>query len=205
MTLPLVLLAVLSTVGGLIGIPYALSSLPGVSSIVGKEANYFAATLDPVIVKYDQEKFKNVMPADVAAKKASYESHSSEAVFKERVLAVVSVALAMLGIGIGWFLFRGNPLRKLPKILVDKWRIDELYNGFIVDPLTRFSSNRLWKGFDVGFIDGMVNGAGAAVVALGGTARKIQGGFVRSYAAVILFGALLVIGFFIYYGFKLIG
>ena len=205
MTLPLVLLAVLSTAGGLIGIPYALSSLPGVSAIVGKEANHFAKTLEPVIVKYDQEKFKDVMPAEVAAKRAGYESHSAEAVFKERVLAVVSVVLALIGIAIGWFIFRGNPLRKLPRILEQKWKIDELYNGYVVDPLTRFSTNRLWKGFDVGFIDGMVNGAGAAVVALGGTARKIQGGFVRSYAAVILFGALLVIGFFIYYGFRLIG
>jgi NADH-quinone oxidoreductase subunit L len=205
MTLPLILLAVLSTVGGLIGIPYALSSLPGVSSVVGKEANHFAATLEPVIVKYDKEKFKNVMPAEVAEKRANYGSHSDEAVFKERVLAVVSVVLAMIGITIGWIFFRRNPLRRLPKILEQKWRIDELYNGYVVDPLTRFSTNRLWKGFDIGFIDGMVNGAGAAVVALGGTARKIQGGFVRSYAAVILFGALLVLGFFIYYGLKLIG
>ena len=43
------------------------------------------------------------------------------------------------------------------------------------------------------------------VSALGGVFRGIQGGFVRSYAAVILFGALLVIGYFIYFGFKLIG
>jgi NADH-quinone oxidoreductase subunit L len=205
MTLPLVLLAVLSTVGGLIGIPYALSSLPGVSAVVGKEANHFESTLKPVIVGYEQEKFKDVMSAEVAEKRANYGSHSDEAVFKERVLAVASVILAMIGIGIGWVLFRGNPLRKLPKILENKWKIDELYNGLVVDPLTRFSTNKLWKGFDVGFIDGMVNGAGAAVIALGGTARKIQGGFVRSYAAFILFGALIVIGFFIYFGFKLIG
>jgi NADH-quinone oxidoreductase subunit L len=63
----------------------------------------------------------------------------------------------------------------------------------------------LWKGFDVGFIDGIVNGIGHFVTGMGSAARLIQVGFVRSYAAFILFGALIVLGYFIYYGFKLIG
>lgn len=93
----------------------------------------------------------------------------------------------------------------MPQILEDKWRIDNLYNGFIVDPLTRFSVKGLWQGFDVGVVDGIVNGIGHSVAALGGVARGIQVGFVRSYAAFMLFGALVVIGYFIYYGFRLIG
>ncbi len=93
----------------------------------------------------------------------------------------------------------------MPKILEDKWRIDEIYNGFIVDPLTNLSRNGLWKGFDLGFIDGIVNGIGSTVTALGSAARGVQVGFVRSYAAFILFGALVVIGYFIYYGLKLVG
>jgi NADH-quinone oxidoreductase subunit L len=62
----------------------------------------------------------------------------------------------------------------------------------------------LWKGFDLGVIDGIVNGIGHFVIALGNVVRRIQVGFVRSYAAFILFGAIVVIGYFIYYGFKLI-
>ncbi len=48
----------------------------------------------------------------------------------------------------------------MPKILEEKWRLDEFYNGYIVDPLTNLSRNGLWKGFDVGVIDGIVNGIG---------------------------------------------
>jgi len=114
------------------------------------------------------------------------------------------VLLALAGIFIGIALFGKTPLRKLPKILEDKWRVDEFYNGYIVDPLTRFSIKGLWQGFDLGFIDNIVNGAGYAVSELGNVMRRVQVGFIRSYAAFILFGALIVIGYFIYYGFKLL-
>jgi NADH-quinone oxidoreductase subunit L len=125
-------------------------------------------------------------------------------ILKERLLAALSVILAALGIAAGWFIYRKNPLKRMPKILEDKWRVDEFYNGYIVNPLANLSRNGLWKGFDVGVIDGIVNGIGHFVAALGGVARGIQVGFVRSYAAIILFGALIVVGYFIYYGFKLI-
>jgi NADH-quinone oxidoreductase subunit L len=50
----------------------------------------------------------------------------------------------------------------------------------------------------VGVIDGIVNGLGRGTAALGGLLRYLQPGFVRSYAAIILLGALAVIGFFAY-------
>ena len=53
-------------------------------------------------------------------------------------------------------------------------------------------------------VDGIVNGAGYFVSEFGNLVRRVQVGFVRSYAAFILFGALIVIGYFIYYGYKLI-
>ena len=93
----------------------------------------------------------------------------------------------------------------MPKILEEKWRIDELYNGYIVDPITNLSRDGLWKGIDLGFIDGIVNGIGHFVAGLGDVLRRVQVGYIRSYAALILFGALIVIGYFIYYGLKLVG
>ncbi len=194
MTVPLIVLAFLSTVGGLVGVPYALSSMVGV-----KDANAFEHTLEPVIAK------KEVKTSNASAEKiVKTDDHSPEVVQKERLLAAFSVVVALIGIGIGWFVFRKNPLKKMPKILEDKWRVDEFYNGYIVNPITRFSIKGLWQGFDLGVIDGIVNGIGHFVTALGGVVRQVQVGFVRSYAAVILFGALIVIGYFIYYGLKLI-
>ena len=40
---------------------------------------------------------------------------------------------------------------------------------------------------------------------VGNLVRGLQVGFVRSYAAIILVGALAVLGYFIYYGLKLVG
>ena len=211
MTVPLIVLAVLSTVGGLVGIPYALSSLVGQGDI-----NVFEHVLEPVIAKVGLKaehpigKEHDTAPAThgeaSTAKAAEHTApeHNAEEISTERSLAILSVLLAAFGIAMGWFMFGSNPLRKMPKILEQKWRIDELYNGYIVDPITNFSRNGLWKGFDLGFVDGIVNGIGSFVIEVGGVVRQLQVGFVRSYAAIILLGALAVIGYFIYYGLKLI-
>jgi NADH-quinone oxidoreductase subunit L len=212
MTVPLIILAFLSTFGGLVGVPYALSTLVGV-----KDMNVFEHTLEPVIAKAGQSSDKKEVKHFYASSAGSSQTkpaatttddhteHSPEDVAKERLLAAVSVILAIIGIGIGWVIFQKNPLKRMPKILEDKWRVDEFYNGYIVDPLTTLSREGLWKGFDLGFIDGIVNGVGQFVAAFGGVVRRVQVGFVRSYAAFILLGALAVLGYFIYYGFRLIG
>ncbi|HXF42899.1 MAG TPA: NADH-quinone oxidoreductase subunit L [Pyrinomonadaceae bacterium] len=208
MTLPLIVLAILSTFGGLIGVPYALSG--------GAIPNVIEKTLEPVIAHAATKEAHHTGEGHEATEKAtplasehekmaSDEHHSPEELATERLLAGLSVLLAVAGIGIAFFLFGKQPLRKLPRILEEKWRIDEIYNGFIVDPITKFSRSALWKGFDLGFIDGIVNGIGYATVEIGSAIRKLQVGYVRAYAAFILFGALIVVGYFIYYGLKLIG
>jgi NADH-quinone oxidoreductase subunit L len=221
MTLPLIVLAILSTLGGLVGIPYAISSLAGAGDV-----NVFEHTLEPIIWKPGVNAPHAVVPsmsapgspvetatvehgAATATEHATANTehaveHSADEIRNERLLAVLSVLLALSGIAIGFAVFKPNPLRLMPKILEQKWRIDELYNGYIVDPITNLSRNVLWKGFDLGFIDGIVNGAGYFVMALGDAVRRVQVGFVRSYAAVILAGALVIIGYFIYYGLKLV-
>jgi len=212
MTVPLIVLGILSAFGGLVGVPYAMSSL-----LSSGEVNVFEHVLEPVVAK---EGGKSEHGAPAAESKAashepagetrvsgavSSEEHSPEVVAKERGLAGLSTLLAVMGIGIGFFLFWKTPLRKMPQILADKWRLDEFYNGYIVDPITRLSTEGLWKGFDLGFIDGIVNGIGHFVSHFGNVTRYLQVGFVRSYAAVIILGALAVLGYFIYYGMKLVG
>ena len=203
MTVPLIVLAFLSTFGGLIGISHAITYQFG-----GGDINYFKKTLKPVVAKVKTEKapeekeIKKFFAAESGDKKEKVDPGKF---FGEFVLAIFSVIWAIIGIGIGVWLFYKTPLRKMPKILENKWYVDEFYNKYIVDPITNISRQGLWKGFDVGVIDGIVNGIGQFVVAIGSVARSIQVGFVRSYVAFMLFGALLVIGYFIYYGFKLIG
>jgi NADH-quinone oxidoreductase subunit L len=213
MTVPLVVLAILSTVGGLIGVPYALSSLFG-----GHPENYIERILDPVIAKAPGvetgEPASEVIllsprpsPHDGAPAFAPLGEpgageaiHSAAEIREERLLAGTSVLIALLGIAAGWFIFKKRPLLQFPRILENKYYVDEIYDAAIINPITVGSREGLWKLFDVGVIDGFLHSIGEAVIETGKVVRHLQAGFVRGYAAIILLGALAVIAFFAYYG-----
>ena len=118
----------------------------------------------------------------------------------ERILTVVSVLIALIGIGIGWTIFRKRPLLQMPRLLENKYYVDDIYDAAIIHPIEVGAREGLWKIFDIGVIDGFLHGLGRAVTEAGRLIRHMQGGFVRAYAAIILLGALAVIGYFAYYG-----
>ncbi|MBA3320450.1 MAG: hypothetical protein H0T45_03265, partial [Pyrinomonadaceae bacterium] len=231
MTIPLVVLAVLSTFGGLIGVPYALSG--------GTLPNFFEHALDPVVSVAPRrgeaaahgapaaapshgaseathggespatlspvpQSHNEAAPATVgegthgpgAAAAAAEHAHDPHEIMLERIFSGLSVAIALVGIGIGWFVFRRNPLLAPPRLLENKYYVDEFYDAAIINPIKVGSREGLWKIFDIGVIDGLVNGLARGMSELGTLARRLQPGFVRSYAAMILLGALAVIGYF---------
>jgi NADH-quinone oxidoreductase subunit L len=219
MTMPLVILAVLSTFGGLVGVPYALSSIVGL-----KDVNAFEHVLEPVIL-HPQEAARathgrpegtearggaeagphgegGASPESVGEgslrEPAAERAHSAEEVTQERLFTGISILIAAAGIGLGWLAFRSRPLRQMPRLLENKYYVDEVYDAALINPIKAGSREGLWKLFDVGVIDGIVNGLGRAVRELGRVVRYMQVGFVRSYAAIILLGALAVIGYFTY-------
>jgi len=177
MTVPLIVLAVLATIGGFIGVPYAMSSL-----FADKDINVLEHTLEPAIAH---------LPL------ITDHAHLIE----ERLLALVSVAIALIGIGIGWTLFRRRPTLEMPRILENKYYVDEIYDTALINPIVAGSREGLWKLIDIGVIDGLLHGIGQSVTELGRLARYLQAGFVRAYAAIILIGALILIGLFAYLGF----
>jgi NADH-quinone oxidoreductase subunit L len=63
----------------------------------------------------------------------------------------------------------------------------------VVKPVVGGSREVLWKGVDVGVIDGAVNGIGSRSKDIGGVLRLLQSGNIRSYAAWVLFGSVLLI------------
>jgi NADH-quinone oxidoreductase subunit L len=115
------------------------------------------------------------------------------------MLAALSVLIALAGIGIGWWIFRKRPLLQLPSILENKYYVDEVYDAAVIRPIEVGSREGLWKIFDIGVIDGILHGIGDAVVEAGRLGRYLQAGFVRGYAAIILMGALILIGLFVFY------
>jgi NADH-quinone oxidoreductase subunit L len=215
MTIPLVVLALLSTFGGLVGIPYALSSLTG-----GHPENYFERTLEPVITSVPgrpESETEGTGPvhwltpppqAVDGRPAAGPERHpgdseaapNAEELSHERLFTLISVLIAVTGIGIGWFMFGRQPLKRMPRLLEDKYYVDEIYDAVIIRPIREISREGLWQIFDLGVIDGIVHGLGRTVVRFGKVIRYLQIGFVRVYAAIILLGAIIIVGYFAYNG-----
>ncbi|HEX8143253.1 MAG TPA: NADH-quinone oxidoreductase subunit L [Pyrinomonadaceae bacterium] len=222
MTVPLIILAVLSTFGGLLGVPYALSG--------GRLPNYFEHTLEPAIAHAPEpagvgregagghggtgseaprflsptpQPHDGASPLSVGEgsqnEPAAEQVHSPEEVREEILFSGISVLIALAGIGIGWTLFKRRPLMRMPALLENKYYVDEIYNAGVINPIKAGSREGLWKLFDVAVIDGIVNSMGRGIAEIGALVRYLQVGFVRSYAAVILLGALAVIGYFAYY------
>jgi NADH-quinone oxidoreductase subunit L len=213
MTIPLVVLAILSTIGGLVGVPYALSSLAG-----GHPENYFERTLEPVVSHTNETitpseatsdvHWQSPPPQEIDGKPAfaltnetgAEHTHNPAELNEERLFTLISVVIALLGIGIGWVMFQRRPLKQMPALLENKYYVDEVYDATIVKPILVTSREGLWKIFDVGVIDGLLHTLGRTITDLGRTFRYMQIGFVRGYAAIILAGALIIIGYFAFHG-----
>jgi NADH-quinone oxidoreductase subunit L len=186
MWVPLAVLAVLSIVGGFVGVPAALGG-----------SNHFEHFLEPVIAHVAPHEAAAVAhDAHGVAGVAGGEEHHDVAT--ERLLTGVSVLLGFLGIGIGFAVFRRRPLRRMPKLLEEKYYVDEAYEASVIQPLETTSRDFLWKGVDVRVIDGAVNGVARSFAGAANLLRYTQTGSSRNYAAVILIGAIILIGYFGY-------
>ncbi len=177
MTLPMSILAVLSVIGGFIGVPALLGG-----------SNRIEHFLEPV--------FSSGHQAAAGHAAAHHASHSTEL-----AVMAVSVLIAFAGIGLAYLMYIKN--RDLPRVLaqkgsfayrllLNKWYVDELYSFILVRPLYGLSIF-LWKGIDVLIIDGLVNGVAAFFRQSGSVLRVIQSGQVQAYAVSLVVGSLALI------------
>jgi NADH-quinone oxidoreductase subunit L len=83
------------------------------------------------------------------------------------------------------------------KVLENKWYVDEIYDAVFVKPI-RFLSESLWKGFDTAVVDRVVVGFGKASEWTGQTVRVIQTGSIQIYALMLLLGVIVTVGYLIY-------
>jgi NADH-quinone oxidoreductase subunit L len=177
MTVPLIVLAVLSTIGGLIGFP------------IVEGWNKFHEFLSPVFA----------VPPQVA--EAGHHSAGLEI-----TMMVVSIVIAVLGILSAYRLYIKKPdlpdrlaeRYKVPyQMIANKYWMDEIYDFVFVGPLIRFSIF-LWKIFDEILVDGTVNGVAAVVRGGSQVFKRLQTGNVQSYALSILVGVVLILGYFVF-------
>ncbi|MGB7631189.1 MAG: NADH-quinone oxidoreductase subunit L [Candidatus Deferrimicrobium sp.] len=191
MTVPLTILAILSVAGGWIGIPAILGG-----------GNLFEHWLAPVFHPAAAEAVHGA--AAGAAHAAEAGAHHSTTL--EVGLMALSVAIALCGIAIAYFLYRVRTEKPaeiakrwpaLYDVVYHKYYIDEFYEWAVIRRIVTFSIG-LWEMFDALFIDGIVNGAADLVRAAGDRVRRLQGGVVGGYAFSLLAGAVLLVGYILY-------
>ena len=193
MTVPLVVLALASIVGGWINVPEAIKRIPVLGWVPSSE--WLHHWLEPVTHAAD----------GVIADHVGDVSHTAPFGGGEAVWATISLAIATIVVVLA---ARAMLARKrvpateaaaptgFGRVLYNKWYVDEFYNHYIVRPLGIFSFD-LWKYMDQGFIDGIVNGAGRASRGLGWIGSRMQTGQLNTYAFAIVVGALFVLGFMV--------
>jgi NADH-quinone oxidoreductase subunit L len=125
----------------------------------------------------------------------------------EVTLMVVSSIVALVGIAIAVFFFLTNRraseavARRFSgayRLLMNKYYVDEIYDAAIVQPIRIASTEGLWKVVDVRVIDGAVNGVGGTVAGTSQVLRRVQTGSVRTYAASLFLGVVLILGYYLW-------
>ena len=174
MLTPLVLLGVLSVVGGWIGIPKALGG-----------GDQFAHFLEPV-----------VNTVSVSG------NGNQERIFS--VISVIMAVIGWFVADLLYRRKPGLADRLVERIsgiyglLVNKYWVDQIYTGLIVAPLLFMSRYLLWGAVDRGVINGSGSLAAGGVRGLGALVQRVQSGNIRSYAGWLAVGAaaLLLIAYF---------
>jgi NADH-quinone oxidoreductase subunit L len=91
-------------------------------------------------------------------------------------------------------------LGSLYTAVLHKYYIDELYAALFVKPLIEGSTTILWHGIDQDVIDATVNNSAAAAREISDNARHMQSGNLRSYAAWVAAGGAIVIAYMVWMG-----
>ncbi len=180
MLAPLVILALLSFVGGWVGI--------------GGRFEHFLA---PV--------FQSIPASELAHETASEAAGAG----KETLLMIISVGAACLGLFFAWFLYMSKPqlpariatsLGGLYRAVSNKYYVDEIYGALFVKPLLDGSTTVLWHGVDQRVIDAAVNDSASAARHVSDSARHMQSGNLRSYAGWVAAGGAVVIAYMVWMG-----
>jgi NADH-quinone oxidoreductase subunit L len=122
-------------------------------------------------------------------------------------LMAVSTVTAIGGLGIATFFFlwrrraadeMAERFAGVHRVLANKYYVDEIYDTAVIQPVRIVSEEGLWKGVDAGVIDRAVNGVGDIVGGGADVLRRIQTGSVRVYAASVLVGVVLILGYYLW-------
>src|SRR5271157_970607 len=195
MTIPLMILAVLSVIGGYVGVPHILGG-----------ANRIEQFLEPVFGGAGEHAVEAAHTGGWnIISKAFASAGGTEEASVEMTLMVLSVVIAFIGIYIAYRLYIKNPA--LPKSFVtrfsglhravyNKYFVDEIYGVVFVRGLLGLGTV-MKNFFDEIVIDGSINSVAAILRWCGSLLRLLQAGYVQGYAFAMIVGAIIVIGYLV--------
>ncbi len=167
-TIPLIILAILSVIGGFIGIPEFM--MHGAHRLNDFLAPVFASSAE-------------VLPAHAIP-------HDTE-----WLLTGMSALLILMVVIFAWNRFSKKPdtgeAKGMGKVLENKWYVDEFFENYIVNPIHRFAGF-LNSFIERLFIDGIVNGVGKLVNYSSRQLRLLQSGQVGSYVLLMVLSMVVV-------------
>ena len=169
MTLPLIVLAVLSAVGGFIGMPELFHA-----------PHFLNEFLAPVIFKSSHEEA----------------SHTFEIMLMS--VSVILLAIIMYATYSYYVTKKVKPeedseeLDSFAKLLTNKYYVDEIYAAIITKPLDKLAAF-VYKYIDQGLIDGTVNNTGTALNSISGQLRKLQNGNIGAYIFAMVIGIITIL------------
>jgi NADH-quinone oxidoreductase subunit L len=199
MLVPLVLLAVLSVVGGWVGVPGSLGG-------VDRFGSFLAPVLHSTLPKPSNAE-AGLGGAAAAEQQSEGGSEPQGSSTTELAFTGISVVVGLAGFFFAWLLYFKNP--RLPRQIADsfgalyqtvvhKYYVDEIYAALFVKPLVIGSTRILWQGIDRDIIDQSVDQSADGARELSDGIRHMQSGNVRSYAGWVAFGAAAVIAYMIW-------
>jgi len=167
---PLVVLAVLSTVGGFIQMPFS------------ETTERLGRWLHPV-----------VEPAEGIGEAHIDGSWADEHIF---VLAIIALSVAIAGIIAAYLVYQRRRVKAVePAILENAWYYDQTVTELMGGPGREAFEAAAW--FDANVVDGAVVGSGRAVRSAAGGLRRLQNGYVRASAGVISVGVVLLLAWLV--------
>jgi NADH-quinone oxidoreductase subunit L len=200
MLVPLVILAVLSIVGGWIGWPGSMGG-----------SNHFDKFLAPVFhTSTPSVNMHHVTPGEVVPpEKHTEDAEPRTSRATELLFTGISVFAALLGFFLAAILYYLRP--ELPdeiahalggfyQAVLNKYYVDELYSILFVKPVVDGSSRILWHGVDQGVIDATLDESADGARHISDTLRHMQSGNIRSYAGWVAAGAAAVIAYMVWMG-----
>ena len=173
MTIPLVVLAVLAILAGFIGIPHVLGG-----------NHWLEHFLAPVFKQSEIYAHGHKL------------THSTEYVLMG---VTVTITILMILFARNKFVTKGfvpadDSVKQgfIPRLLANKYYVDEFYNAIIVKPLNGLASFS-YKFLELKAVDAIVNGVGKLVVFISGQARKLQTGNTGFYIFAMVIGILVIL------------